>query len=54
MLDRLITKNSNCGIINFKAIIMGRNSKTSEWKKNLTPEERSLMMKWDRESTAKQ
>ena len=54
MLDRLITKNPNCSKIDFKAIIMGRSNKTSKWKKNLTPEKRSLMMKWDRQSTAKQ
>ena len=33
---------------------MSKNNKTSEWKNNLTPEKPALMMKWARESTAKQ
>ena len=33
---------------------MNKNNKTSEWKNNLTPEKPVLMMKWARESTAKQ
>ena len=54
MLDRLIRKKPNANMITYKAIIMNRSNKTSEWRKNLSPEKRSLMMKWARESVSKQ
>ena len=41
-------------MITYEAIIMNRSNKTSEWRKNLSPEKRSLMMKWARESASKQ
>ena len=41
-------------MITYKAIIMNRSNKTSEWRKNLSPEKRSLMMKWARESASNQ
>ena len=40
-------------MITFEAIILSKNKKTCEWKKNLTPEKRALMLKWAFESTAK-
>ena len=41
-------------MITYEPIIMNRSKKTSEWRKNLSPEKRSLMMKWPRESASKQ
>ena len=41
-------------MITYETIIMSRSNKTSEWRKNLSPEKRSLMMKWARESASKQ
>ena len=41
-------------MITYEVIIMNRSNKTSEWRKNLSPEKRSLMMKWARESASKQ
>ena len=35
-------------------VIMNRTNKTPEWRKKLTPEKRSLVMKWARESVSKQ
>ena len=54
MLDRLIREKPNANMITYEAIIMNRSNKTSEWRKNLSPEKRSLMMKWARESASKQ
>ena len=54
MLDRLIRKKLKANMITYEAIIMNRSNKTSEWRKNLSPEKRSLMMKWARESESKQ
>ena len=54
MLDRLIRKKPNASMIIYEAIIMNRSNKISEWRKNLSPEKRSLMMKWARESATKQ
>ena len=41
-------------MITYESIIMNRTNKTPEWQKKLTPEKRSLMMKWGRESASKQ
>ena len=41
-------------MITYKEIVMNRSNKTSEWRKNLSPEKISLMMKWARESSSKQ
>ena len=41
-------------MVTYEAIIMNRSNKTSEWRKNVSPEKRSLMMKWARESESKQ
>ena len=49
MIDRLIREKPNANMIKYEAIIMNRSNKTSEWRKNLSPEKRSLMMKWARE-----
>ena len=54
MLDRLISEKLNANIMTYEAIIMNRTNKTSKWRKNLSPEKRSLMMKWARESATKQ
>ena len=54
MLDRLIREKPNANMITYEAIIMNKSDKTSEWSKNLSPEKRSLMMKWARESSATQ
>ena len=54
MLDRLIREKPNASMIKYEAIIMNRSNKTSEWRKNLSPEKRSLMMKWAREYASKQ
>ena len=48
MLDRLIREKQNTNIITYEAIIMNRTKKTSEWRKNLSPEKRSLMKKYSR------
>ena len=37
----------------YEAIIMNRTNKTSEWRRNLSPEKRSLTMKWAGESATK-
>ena len=37
----------------YEAMIMNRTNKTSEWRRNLSPEKRSLMMKWAGESATK-
>ena len=54
MLDRLIREKPNANMITYEAIIMNRSNKTAEWRKNLSPEKRSLMLKWARESASKQ
>ena len=54
MLDRLISEKLNANIMTYEAIIMNRTNKTSKWRRNLSPEKRSLMMKWARESATKQ
>ena len=54
MLDKLIRQKPNANMITYEAIIMNRSNKTSEWRKNMSPEKRSLMMKWARESASKQ
>lgn len=58
VLERLIKEKLNCNrnvaIITFETIIMRRNNKAYEWIENLTLKKRSLMMKWSRESTAKE
>ena len=41
-------------MITYKAIIMNRSKKLQNGGKNLSPEKRSLMMKWARESASKQ
>ena len=41
-------------MITYETIIMNRSNKTSEWRKNLSLEKRSLIMKWARESASKQ
>ena len=48
MLDRLIREKQNTNIITYEAIIMNRTKKTSEWRKNLSPEKKSLMKKYSR------
>ena len=48
MLDRLIREKPNTNIITYEAIIMNRTKKTSEWRKSLSPEKRSLMKKYSR------
>lgn len=52
--DKLIGGKTNVNIITFEAIITNRTSETSEWRKNLSPEKISLLMKWARESASKQ
>ena len=52
MLDRFIREKPNASMIIYEAIIMNRSNKISEWRKNLSPEKRSLMMKWARESAS--
>ena len=54
MLDRLIREKPNANIIKYEAINMNRRNKTSEWRKTLSPEKRSLMMKWARQYASKQ
>ena len=54
MLDRFMREKPNANMISFESIIMNRTNKTSEWRKKLTPEKRSLMTKWARESVTKQ
>ena len=54
MLDRLMREKPNANLITFEAIIMCQTNKTSSWRNNLTPERRSTLMKWARESTKKQ
>ena len=54
MLDRLKKGKLNCNMITCEAIIMSRNNKTPDWKTNLTPEKRSLIMKWARQCSKKQ
>ena len=48
MLDRLIREKPNTNIITYEAIIMHKTKKTSEWRKNLSPEKRSLMRECSR------
>ena len=50
----MIREKANANMITYEAIIMNRSNKTSEWRKNVSPEKRSLMMKWARESASKQ
>ena len=38
----------------YESIIMSRTNKTPEWRKKLTPEKRSLIIKWARKSVSKQ
>ena len=52
MLDRFIREKPNASMIIYEAIIMNRSNKISEWRKNLSPEKRSLMMKWAIESAS--
>ena len=54
MLFRLRREKPNANMTTYEAIIMNRSNKTSEWRKNLTPENRFLIMKWTRESASKQ
>ena len=54
MLDRLMREKPSCNMKTFEGNIMSRNNKTSEWRNNLNTEKRAIMMKWARESTAKQ
>ena len=42
MLDKLIRERPNANMITYETIIMNRINKTSEWRKNLSPEKRSL------------
>ena len=54
MLDRFISEKPNANMITYESILMNRTKKTPEWRKILTPEKRSLTMKWARESVSKQ
>ena len=54
ILDRFMREKPDGNMITYEAIIMSRTNKTPEWRKKLTPEKRSLMMKWARESVSKQ
>ena len=54
MLDRLIREKPNANLITYESIIMCRTNNMSEWRDSLTSEKRAQMMKWARESTAKQ
>ena len=54
MLDRLMKVKPSCNMKTFEGNIMSRNDKTSEWRNNLNPEKRAIIMKWARESTGKQ
>ena len=54
MFDRFIREKTNTNVITYKLIIMNRTNKSSEWQKKLTPEKRSLMIKWERELVSKQ
>ena len=54
MLDRLIREKPNAHMITYEAIIMNRSCKTSEWRKNLSPEKKPLMRKWARDSASQQ
>ena len=47
MLDRFIREKPNANMITYESIIMNKTSK-----KRLTPEKKSLMMKWTRESVS--
>ena len=54
MLHRFIRQKLMANMITYESIIMNRTNKTPEWRKKLTLEKRSLMMKWARESVSKQ
>ena len=54
MIDRFIREKPNANMITYESIIMNRTNKTPEWQKTLTPEKRSLMSKWAKESVSKQ
>ena len=54
MLFRLRREKPNANMTTYEAIILNRSNETSEWRKNLTPENRSLIMKWTREFASKQ
>ena len=38
----------------YQAITMNKTNKTSEWRKNVGPEKKSLMVKWAKEFVSKQ
>ena len=46
MLDWFIREKPNANMTTYESIIMNKTNKTPEWRKKLTPEKRSLMMKW--------
>ena len=46
MLDGFIREKPNANMTTYESIIMNKTNKTPEWRKKLTPEKRSLMMKW--------
>ena len=51
---RLIRVTPNDNMNAYESIIINKTSKTLEWRKKLTPEDISLMMKWAIESVSKQ
>ena len=48
MLNSFNFEKSNVNMITYESITMKRTNKNPEWQKKLTPEKRSLMMKWAR------
>ena len=54
MVDHLMREKPYSNLITLEAIIMARTNKMSRWRDNLTPEKRSLVMKWARESVKTQ
>ena len=53
MLDRFIRETPNANMATYESVIMNRSNKTTKWQK-MTPEKRSLMMKWARKSISRQ
>ena len=51
MLDRFIREKPNANMITYESLFMNEDQ---EWQTHFTPEKKSLMMKWARESDSKQ